>query len=104
MEHLIQRLELQFDNIILIDAHERVRSPHYIHCSKQVRFAPDIYVTETWDFREYPRQNPFFQAEHKAQLNNVQYLEAVKRELNHYKSTEMAVHEESQQFTQFFQS
>lgn len=104
MDHLIQRLELQFDNIILIDAHDQVRPPHYIHCNKQVRFAPDIYVTETWDFSEYPRQNPFFQAEHKSQLNNIQYLETVKRELNQYKSTEMSVHAESQQFTQFFQS
>lgn len=71
---------------------------------KQLRFAHDVYVKDTWCAADYERSDRKFIRNRRRtmQLKDQGFIESIKLELNEYKKNDMIIHQESAHFTHFF--
>ncbi|CAB4255731.1 similar to Saccharomyces cerevisiae YER158C Protein of unknown function, has similarity to Afr1p [Maudiozyma barnettii] len=68
-----------------------------------VRFTNEVYLTNTYSLSEYERKDKGFKKRMTLLMQRDRtFFDSVKKELNYYKSHEMAVHQDMKQFTQFF--
>lgn len=71
---------------------------------KELRFADEVYVNDTWSPSVYERSDKRFIKNRRRmmQLENLGFIHAIKIELNEFKRNDMVVHQESVRFTHFF--
>ncbi|CAL9730115.1 hypothetical protein MOUN0_I06986 [Monosporozyma unispora] len=102
----INRLNMDFENVIVYDTVNEIKNnysipqPQYIY-KHNVRFASNVYISKVATKEEYDRCDHIF-LRNRQLLNNPDFVDSIKWEINEFKKNEMVVNKNSIQFTQFF--
>lgn len=103
--NIVKRLQAQFDTVLFDNVHSALSHVSSNDSNvKTVRFANEVYLTDTYSPFDYERRDHKFREKmvNLMQGSNLIFFENVKRELNEYKRNEMIIHEQMTQYTQFF--
>lgn len=102
----INRLNMDFENVIVNDTVNDIKAnysifrPQYIS-KRTVRFASNVYISKVATKEEYDRCDHTFR-QNRQLLNNPEFVDSIKWEINEFKKNEMVVNSDSINYTQFF--
>ncbi|SMN21137.1 similar to Saccharomyces cerevisiae YER158C Protein of unknown function, has similarity to Afr1p [Maudiozyma saulgeensis] len=116
-QNIIRRLQNEFGIVLMDETPSKETSssgkrtilkiPSHVNNKgtnkKSVQFTDKVYLTNTYSLTEYERKDRGFKRRMTLLMQGDRtFFDSVKKELNYYKSHEMAVHQDMKQYTQFF--